>query len=182
MKCDNCGKQIKKVPSEIYKHNFCNRKCKSEWQGGKTLVKCDNCGKNIKKYLSHVHNHNFCNRKCKGEWCSENMIGKNSPGFIHGNSKDKYCYLFSSNFKRKIRNKNNYKCFLCGKLEEENKEAHCVHHVNYDKNCMCGSSCDFVILCRSCHSKTNGKYKNRKYWEDVIINHLYPNKYFMTDI
>jgi len=91
----------------------------------------------------------------------------------------KYCSLFNEVFKEKIRNFYNRRCFLCGKSEEDNGRKLPIHHVNYDKNCLCGLQCKFVSLCDSCHSKTNS---NRQYWEDLIMNHLYPSRYFIIDI
>ena len=164
---ENQNQEIHKIQSEKskeYLKKFENRKIHS-----KAVIK------GLKKYCKNNQKYCIsCGNKFIPTGIQQIYCKKCKPG--------KYCYLFNLKFKQKIRSENNYICFLCGRTEKENKEAHCVHHVNYDKNCMCGSSCDFVILCRSCHSKTNGKYKNRKYWEDVIINHLYPNKYFMTDI
>ena len=98
---------------------------------------------------------------------------KDFDGFI---TEQKYCSLFNESFKQKIRNQYHNKCFLCG--NEQNRKLS-VHHVNYDKDCLCGSSCEFVPLCTSCHAKTN---KNRQYWEDLIMCYLYPNRYFMVEV
>lgn len=70
-----------------------------------------------------------------------------------GISKQKYCYLFNEKFKNLMRMLYNNRCFLCGKTEEDNGRKLDVHHVNYDKDCLCGSSCEFVPLCQSCHGK-----------------------------
>lgn len=94
-------------------------------------------------------------------------------------SNSSYCPLFNVRFKEKIRIFYNRRCFLCNKTEDDNNRKLSVHHVNYDKNCLCGSPCEFIPLCNSCHSKTN---HNRKYWEDLIMGYLYPLKYFMIDI
>ena len=96
-----------------------------------------------------------------------------------GISENKYCYLFNERFKESIRNLYDRRCFLCGKTEEENGRRHDVHHVNYDKDCLCNGGCEFVPLCISCHVKTNC---NRKYWEDIIMCYLYPNMIVMIDI
>ena len=113
------------------------------------------------------------------------MYGKSGQrGVKHWNwkggiSDDKYCYLFNERFKELIRNLYNRHCFLCGKTEEENGRRLDVHHVNYDKNCLCNTECEFVPLCISCHVKTN---HNRKYWEDLIMCYLYPNRIEMINI
>lgn len=106
--------------------------------------------------------------------------GENSPHWKGGISSGKYCSLFNNKFKEIIRNSYNRRCFLCGKSEEgNNNRKHDVHHVNYNKVCLCRIYCEFVPLCRSCHMKTNGK---RNYWEDLIMNYLYPERYFMVGI
>ena len=94
-------------------------------------------------------------------------------------SEQRYCSLFNEKLKEKIRELYNRRCFICGKTEEENGQKHDVHHVNYNKNCLCNIGCEFIPLCKSCHSKTNF---NRKYWEDIIMYYLYPERYFMIDI
>lgn len=98
LKCDNCGKIIEKLPSEIegYKHHFCNRKCQGEWQsknrkgekssaykGGKVKVRCDNCGESIERVASEAkrNSHNFCNRTCHNEW----QRGEENRGRAHPN-------------------------------------------------------------------------------------------------
>ena len=94
-------------------------------------------------------------------------------------TKQRYCKLFNNEFKEKIRNQYHNKCFLCDKAKVEEGKNLAVHHVNYNKNCLCGSNCEFVPLCASCHSQTNGF---RQYWENLIMCYLYPEKYFMIDI
>ena len=89
----------------------------------------------------------------------------------------KYCKLFSEKFKEIIRNRFHRKCYLCNNPEGNRKLS--VHHVNYNKQCLCQKTCEFVPLCGSCHIKTNFK---RKYYEDLIMNYLYPERYFMVDL
>lgn len=96
-----------------------------------------------------------------------------------GLSKNAYCYLFNEAFKEKIRKLFNRKCFLCNMDEVENGRKLDVHHVNYDKDCLCNIGCEFVPLCIRCHIKTN---RNRQYWEDLITCYLYPDRIKMIDI
>lgn len=64
----------------------------------------------------------------------------------------------------------NDECDICGKSESENGRRLDVHHVNYDKNCLCNEiKCEFVPLCMSCHGKTNGKRDEN---EQFILNKL----------
>ena len=107
------------------------------------------------------------------------VSGENNSRWKGGISFGKYCKLFNNQFKKIVRNDYHNKCFLCTKTKEENNRELDVHHVNYNKDCLCGSPCEFVPLCMSCHRKTNG---NRRYWEDLIMCYLYPNRYFIVDI
>lgn len=136
---------------------------------------CLNCGEEFSVYLYEKETRKFCCHNCYVVY----SVGENSSGWKGGISFIKYCKLFNTSFKQKIRDKYHNKCFLCGRTKKENKQDLSVHHVNYNKDCLCGLACEFVPLCRSCHSKTNG---NRQYWEDLIMNYLYPDKYFIIDI
>lgn len=88
-----------------------------------------------------------------------------------------------------------YKCVICGKKEDA--VSHIGHHVFYNKLACCEYNEDgmyytnlnarnhiqkdycigenpnyFVILCKSCHAKTNGNYDNRKKWADYFKNFI----------
>jgi len=104
-----------------------------------------------------------------------NRLGENNPAWRGGISFEPYCIKFNDAFKEKIRNEFNRICFLCDRTEKEimkemegeNKQPHrlSIHHVNYNKDCLCGKSeCKFVPLCISCHMKTNF---NREYWKKL---------------
>lgn len=98
------------------------------------------------------------------------MSGEKSPVWRGGTSFEPYCHKFNEAFKESIRDKFGRVCFLCPTTEEENGRKLCVHHVNYNKDCLCSDAdCEFVPLCDSCHSKTN---HNRDYWEEIILNKL----------
>ena len=93
---------------------------------------------------------------------SEAKMGEKNPSYVNGNS-NKYCSLFNEKFKEKIREKFDRRCFLCGLNEEENSRKLPVHHISYNKNCLCdGADCYFIPLCDACHSKTNF---NREFYE-----------------
>ena len=97
---------------------------------------------------------------------SEANSGINHPQWRGGISFEPYCFKFNEDFKETIREQFNRKCFICNKSETENKEKLSVHHVNYNKNCLCDDSkCKFVPLCRSCHAKTTN---NRQYWKEYF--------------
>ena len=74
--CDYCGKIILRKPHHANrgKHNFCSRKCYSEWLktyenpfNHQINVNCLNCGKemNIQQYMTKLNCGRFCSRKCQ---------------------------------------------------------------------------------------------------------------------
>ena len=99
---------------------------------------------------------------------ASNKKGINSPNYRGGISFLPYCEKFNGEFKEKVREKFNRECFICGLSEEQNGRKLCVHHVNYNKNCLCDDSkCYFIPLCISCHCKTN---YNREFWEKLLTD------------
>ena len=148
----------------------------------KVIAICKKCGK-IR--ISQIRNYrdlcNSCTRNQKENRINHSCImqGINRNEFIGFLTNQRYCKLFNEKFKEKIREQYHRKCYLCNKLESDNGRKLDVHHVNYNKKCLCGSACEFIPLCMQCHAKTG---RNRQYWEDLIMNYLYPERYFMGDI
>lgn len=142
----------------------------------------ENLSDKARKNMSEAHKGKIPSSETRKK-TSESMKGRHAgdknPAWKGGISFGKYCYLFTETFKEKIRKFFNRRCFLCGMTEEENGRKLDVHHVNYDKDCLCNARCEFVPLCRHHHLKTNF---NRKYWEDLIMCYLYPNRIEMIDI
>lgn len=106
--------------------------------------------------------------------------GENASNWQGGISFEPYCPKFNESFKESIRNKFDRKCFICGITEKEMQEDQrrrgkrifklSVHHVNYNKDCLCDDSdCEFVPLCLHHHVKTNN---NHEYWESMIMQKL----------
>lgn len=163
--CDDCGKV-----RVVKKQNYCalcnscaakNRKGEYSptWRGGLVKRICENCGKEFGAKPSQIKigHGRFCSNSC-AHWKG-------------GISFEPYCEKFNDAFKEYIREKFGRVCFLCPTTEEENGQRLSVHHVNYDKDCLCNDNltCQFVPLCRSCNSRANF---NREMWEDKIKNML----------
>jgi hypothetical protein len=116
----------------------------------------------------------------------------------------KYCWK-NRDVTPRVRAFYNYMCVLCGSPENGKKHIH--HHVYYDKKACClididgtyvstlglkynpnpfkiiGDPNKFILLCRSCHGKTNGKLQNREKWAryfETIINCYYGGKSYLT--
>ena len=141
------------------------KKISNSEKGRKAWNKGVSCPEEIRKKISEsLKGKPFSEERKRN--ISESIKGEKNGNWNGGNSFEPYCYLFNKEFKEKVRDKFNRKCFICGKSEEENGKKLSVHHINYNKNCLCDdSNCLFVPLCNSCHSKTN---KSREYWEKLL--------------
>lgn len=158
VECKQCKINFMANPSR--KRKFCSRKCQNEYRRGKRYTPaiekvCEICKK---VFIVNHFNHRFCSYKCSCFWLTNiRNKGTNHPRY-KGNIKHRYYY--PSEFykvRKKIVNEFNGKCLVCG------KPASSVHHIDYDKNN--NSSENLVLLCNSCHAKTN---TNRDEWEERI--------------
>jgi len=168
--CERCGEE-----REV-RYDARKPLCGSCARSGKNHPMYGRTGENNPLYGKH---HTKETRKKMSEVKIGKYSGENNPRWKGGISFGKYCKLFNKSFKNSVRDSYHNTCYLCGKTKEEEGKNLAVHHVNYNKDCLCGSTCEFVPLCASCHAKTNN---NRQYWEDLIMHYLHPNRYFMTDI
>ena len=186
--CDGCGK-IRWLPYRSYKDLCLQCACRTETfrtnmsvvTKGRKLTEDhkrkigESCkgGKRTeatKRKMSEAQK-GICPTKETREKLSKSHTGKTgekASNWQGGLSFEPYCSKFNNVFKERIREKFNRICFICG--EPETGKKLCVHHVNYDKACLCNDIiCEFVPLCVSCHSKTNF---DRDAWERLIINVL----------
>lgn len=161
--CEECGKEFEDKPSR--KRRFCSVVCMGKmwskirvgkkspnWKGGKVKCVCKECGKELEGTPSEKRR--FCSPKCS----QEAHVGENSTNWKGGLSFEPYSPEFNGALKRSIRERDNCACQICG--ECENGRCHDVHHIDYDK--QNNSSNNLILLCHSCHAKTNG---NREYWQ-----------------
>ena len=94
--------------------------------------------------------------------------GEKHHNWQGGISKEPYSFSFDKQLKELIRNRDNYKCQLCGMPEIENIRKLDIHHIDYDKkNCLPNN---LISLCRRCHIKTNFK---REYWIEYFNSIIY---------
>jgi 5-methylcytosine-specific restriction endonuclease McrA len=170
-KCIDCGillgaksfwRRAKRCPEchiKWMKISFNN----SNFRHGETLKKhyCVICK------TKEICYNNFYNgtRKCRS--CASKEIFKinpeNNPWFVHGNGRSHYSSEFTNKLKEQIRKRDNHKCQLCNKSQEQELKnliiKLAVHHIDYNKeNC---NKNNLITLCHNCHSITNG---NRKHW------------------
>ncbi len=143
---------------------------KEPWNKGKKGVQIGpNHGKNFSQEWK-----NKLSTYRKGVYCKEKH-----PLWKGGISFEPYCPKFDEQFKERVRAFFNHTCVLCG--EKQNGYKLPVHHVEYDKYVCCnGNPPLFVLLCKSCHAKTNF---NREYWAmffNEFIHIQYGGKCYYT--
>jgi len=110
------------------------------------------------KNKKHTKEHN--NKISQSLMSSLLCRGENAPNWRGGISNEPYPFNFNKELKKLIRQRDNYKCQLCGMPECENIQKLDIHHIDYDKKNL--NPNNLISLCRSCHMKTN---YNREYWK-----------------
>lgn len=80
VECDNCGEKLRKYPSEISQHNFCDLECFNEWQSNErdysfqensVKLECENCGDDYKVPKHREESSRFCSRQCQNDVISQ---------------------------------------------------------------------------------------------------------------
>lgn len=93
------------------------------------------------------------------------LSGNKSHTWRGGITNDPYPLGWTRTYKEQIRNRDGYKCKICGCSETECIKKLSVHHIDYNKMNITPSN--LVSLCTKCHSKTNS---NREYWKEHFQN------------
>lgn len=158
--CKECGIIFQDSPSR--RRKFCSKECANKFKIKKEPIErvertCDWCGKIF--IINHA-GHRFCSQKCSCSWLTQvRNKGRNHPRY-KGNIKQRKQYPPEFFIQRKlIVNKYRGRCFLC------NKNARSVHHIDY--NIENNNLSNLVLLCSSCHAKTNS---NREKWKEFFNN------------
>lgn len=164
--CAWCGKEFM---ARTRSRQYCSVSCSAygrparpngsaspQWRGGPITCHCTQCGMEFQRCrASCTTQRTFCSRSCCAQWVSENLVGDKAPRWLGGKSFEPYPTTFNDNFKRRIRERDNYTCALCGASNSTS-----VHHINYVKDDTTPENC--ITLCVSCHAKTNHR---RGYWQ-----------------
>lgn len=85
--------------------------------------------------------------------CEEAQKGEKSTLWKGGIQFEPYNPEFSREYRKSIRERDNYICQLCGKYGKA------IHHIDYNKRNS--DPKNLITLCFRCHSRTN---HNRDYW------------------
>lgn len=101
VKCDNCGEKLKKYPSEVSQHNFCDLDCCNEWQSeerdysfqeNSVNLECEKCGDEYKVPKHKEEDSRFCSRQCQNEVISQKEHNTTECDYC-GNETKKPAYL-----------------------------------------------------------------------------------------
>jgi len=99
------------------------------------------------------------------------VTGKNHHNWKGGLSNNPYPKKFNYELKRKIRERDNFICCLCGKTErqelEELNRVLCVNHIDFNKN-NCEEK-NLNTLCLGCNIKIN---REREYWTNYFNQNI----------
>ena len=87
------------------------------------------------------------------------LSGENASNWRGGLSFEPYPPGWTRFFKKEIRERDNHICGLCDK-----KGSKDIHHIDYNKKNL--DPMNLIILCKTCHSKTNG---NREAWTAYFL-------------
>ena len=94
-------------------------------------------------------------------------IGPLAPNWQNGRSFESYGKGFNNIVKNRIRDRDEYKCQLCGVLEKGGSENLSIHHIDYNKQNNSGNN--LIALCRACNSKVNS---NRNFWKNYFLDNM----------
>lgn len=115
----------------------------------------------------------YCSKECVIEAQKRKIINggqfKNKelhPAWKGGIASGIYPLGWTNTFREQIRQRDGYKCQICGIPEIECNTKLIVHHIDYNKYNI--NKDNLITLCRKCHTKTN---YNREYWVSYFNNH-----------
>ena len=171
-----CGQEVKPGRRFILGHAFkgCKHTENVKIKIGKAAVGrklSDTTKRKISRSKTGLKHRDETKKKISDVCRAKNLGAENSPNWKGGISFEPYCPKFNESFKESVRDKFGRVCLLCNKSEEENGRKLDVHHVDYNKECLCNEiECEFVPLCISCHSKTSNG--DREYYEKLLLEKL----------
>ncbi len=93
------------------------------------------------------------------KYFQERFLGLRNPNWKGGSSFLPYSFVFNKKLKEEIKERDNFRCRYCDKIEEQAKNEDSlhrgltVHHVDFDKNN--NSKENLMTACRRCNAKLN---------------------------
>lgn len=96
-------------------------------------------------------------RKCP--WVGKRnaqLTGEKNYNWKGGTSFEPYSPEWTKEIRAKIRERDNFRCSICGKTEIENGRRLSVHHIDFNKlNCALDN---LMTVCNSCHAQITNEY------------------------
>jgi endogenous inhibitor of DNA gyrase (YacG/DUF329 family) len=186
-KCSMCGKTFIRRRNLRGKNSFCSQKCywdfrklkkgtsNPNWKGG--YSKCSICGEALTRYKK--------NTKCKEchlktyiisfetrNKMSLSRLKEKNPNWRGGIQYEPYSAEFNDTLKELIRQRDGYKCQMCGVSQMECIKKLSIHHIDYNK--LNSNPKNLISLCEGCHTKTHYKQNYwRKYFNELIVDSVY---------
>jgi hypothetical protein len=137
-------------------------------------INCGHCGVPMRIEPNQAGRKKFCSKDCFFEGRElKNTFKKGSehPAWVNGLSLNEYPAAFNKRLKFKIRQRDEFKCQLCGITEEKHlerfKRVLTVNHIDFDKN-NCDES-NLNTLCTSCNTKINW---DRQKWTSHFMEQM----------
>lgn len=131
-------------------------------------VTCDQCGEKIERMYGKARNNlSFCKKECQNKWSSHNynrdiMAQFNPQNFIreqHPSYKGGHSKKMGANYqknRRKVRERDNNTCQVCGIHQENATQMH-THHIKprreFDDMVEANKTENLITLCCICHPK-----------------------------
>lgn len=101
----------------------------------------------------NAHKYCYCDMECMSKHYAEIYSGENSPTWKGGKG-----HHYIGNFyhqRNKARNRDNYKCQLCGITEDEYGQQMSVHHIilyrHFKNKDEANELNNLICLCEKCH-------------------------------
>jgi len=98
-------------------------------------------------------------RKMSAKWIAKHT-GEKNCNWRGGISSLEYGWQFNAKLRKEVRERDKYKCQLCGTSQMENLNKLPIHHIDYDKKN--NDPVNLITLCNACHSRTG---RSRNYWQ-----------------
>lgn len=154
------------------KRKYCSKECATN--DGRAEAQCGYCGNGLTVWKWKVLNRKrvFCNKQCMNKWNSENKSGEQ-----HHLWKGGRVPYYGPNWnavRRKVRERDGYRCQHCGMTQEENGRELDVHHLTpirafgykvgeNDNYKQANQMSNLISLCMSCHRRAeHGKIRLRR--------------------
>ena len=161
-KCELCHLEFRSFFSK--KRRFCGKQCKDHYLSHLyqdkqfSVFTRDKISAALKGRKYNEEHRKKLSESHKGKYDLEK-----NPAWMGGISFDPYPVGWNKIFRRHIRERDQNKCQLCGRVRSELKRDFCVHHVDYDKKNI--NPNNLITLCLDCHLQTGFR---RGYWKSMF--------------